>query len=82
MAPDHIVGARKTEGGFVCPGSVLMDCVECGSKLWISRSGQAKVKRGKLLPICLDCVLAKSDEKLKFTFPTRQELLSDLTSEN
>ena len=66
----------------MCPGSVLVPCVKCGARVWISRSGQAKIKRGKLKPICLECVLAQSDEKLEFTLPTKQEMLSDLASEN
>ncbi|MBM3739076.1 MAG: hypothetical protein FJW39_25150 [Acidobacteria bacterium] len=80
--PDHIVGARKADIGFVCPGSALVPCIKCGEQVWIARSGQAKMKAGKLKPICIQCVLAIKSEEVKVVLPSRQDVLSDLMSEN
>ncbi len=73
---DVIVGAAERPG--IISGSADFPCSKCGATVWISPSGQQKMRNLDLEPICAPCFTPLLDEEdVKVVLPSAADLLSD-----
>jgi len=74
-----VILCLRVEGNprHIYPGSVQMECKDCGTKIWVAPSGKELIEKENAIPVCIVCGQARMDVghgELMITEKARQEI--------
>lgn len=53
----------KGDHRHIYPGSAQVECRDCGTKIWVSPSGQELIEKENAIPVCMQCGQARMAEE-------------------